>query len=407
MPAEPHMTVDGRRTYLRRMQPSYLKASKRERGEMLSHMEVATELDRKTLIRLLQTDLERHPRQTKRRRTYGPDVDDALRIITESWDYPCAERLTPDLAWMASHLAKHGELNITPQLIQQLSTISIPTVRRILTRIHQDVPRLPRPRPSGPNAALRAVPMQVIPWDTSEPGHFEADLVHHCGMETDRQDMHTVQLIDIATGWSERVATLGRSYSRMQEAFSRILARVPFPILELHPDNGSEFFNTYLLAFWRKEVANAKLTRSRPFHKNDNRFVEQRNSSEVRAYFGTHRLDTASQVWCANRIYEKLWVYYNLFQPILRLVEKTTIPAEGGGFSTKLRHDTAKTPFERLCATGVLIPEKRIALERQRDQINPRHLRQEIYDLLERTLALPCADACADEATAQKGGTAQ
>jgi hypothetical protein len=407
MPAELHMTVDERRKYLRRMQPSYSRADKRERSRLLTHMEVATELDRKTLVRLLQTDLERHPRQTKRRRTYGPDVDDALRIITESWDYPCAERLTPDLAWMASHLAKHGELSVSPGLLDQLGMISIPTVRRILTRIRQDEPRLPRPRPSGPNAALRDVPMHVIPWNTSEPGHFEADLVHHCGTETDRQYMHTVQLVDVATGWSERYATLGRSYSRMQEAFGRILARLPFPIIELHPDNGSEFFNAYLLEFWAKEVASAHLTRSRPFHKNDNRFVEQRNSSEVRAYFGTCRLDTTSQVWCANRIYDKLWVYYNLFQPILRLVEKTVTTVDGGGFTTKLRHDTAKTPFDRLCVTGVLLPEKRTSLERLRDETNPRQLRQEIYDLLERTLALPCADACEAKPTSHEGGKAQ
>lgn len=407
MPAERRMTVDERRTYLRIMQPSYDKADRRERGQLLAHMEVATSLDRKTLIRLLQTNLERHPRQKQRQRTYGAAVDDALRIITESWDYPCAERLTPDLVWKACHLAKHGELSISPGLLDQLATISIPTVRRIMTRLHLDKPKLARPKPSGPNAALRAVPMHVIPWDIREPGHFEADLVHHSGPETDRQYMHTVQLIDVATGWSERVATLGRSYSRMQEAFQRILARLPFPILELHPDNGSEFFSAYLLEYWAKEVAQAHLTRSRPYHKNDNRFVEQRNSSEVRAYFGTQRLDTSSQTWCANRIYDKLWVYYNLFQPILRLVEKTVIPVDGGGFITKLRHDTAKTPFDRLCATGVLATEKRESLERLRDQTNPRRLRQEIYDLLERTLDLPCADACETESSSQKGGTAQ
>ena len=407
MPADVHMTLDERRKCLRRIQTTYRQADKKRRGEMLTYLEQQTELDRKTLVRLLGGDLERHPRQTKRQRTYGPDVDDALRIITESWDYPCAERLTPDLAWMASHLAKHGELAVSDRLIQQLRAISIPTVGRILTRIRQDEPRLPRPRPSGPNAALRDVPMHVIPWDTGEPGHFEADLVHHCGTETDRQYMHTVQLVDVATGWSERYATLGRSYTRMQEAFTHIIARLPFPIIELHPDNGSEFFNAYLLAFWAKEVASSHLTRSRPFHKNDNRFVEQRNSSEVRAYFGTCRLDTTSQVWCANRIYEKLWVYYNLFQPVLRLVEKTVIPKDDGGFTTKLRHDTAKTPFERLCATGVLTPEKHVALERLRDQTNPRRLRQEIYDLLDRTLALPCADACEAETASPEGGMAQ
>jgi len=249
--------------------------------------------------------------------------------------------------------------------------------------------------------------MHVIPWDISEPGHSEADLVHHCSMETDRQYMHALQLVDVMTGWSERHAILGRSYSRMEEARGRILARLPYPVLELHPDNGREFLNAYQLAFWAKEVASCHLTRSRPFHNNDNRFVEQRNSSEVRAYFGSHRFDTASRVWCANRIYDKLWVYYNLFQPILHLAEKTVIPVEGGGFTTKMRHDTAKTPFDRLCATGALPPEKREALERQRDETSPRRLRQEIDDLLDRILALPCADAYDAQPTPHEGGMAQ
>ena len=200
MPTERRMTIDERRTYLSIMQLRYVRANKPERGRLLSDMEHVTDLDRKTLIRLLQTNLERHPRQKQRQRTYGPDVEDALRLISESWDYPCAERLTPDLVWKARHLAKHGELTIGSGLLEQLASISIPTVRRILRHITQDEPKLARPRPSGPNAALRAVPMHVIPWDTRDPGHFEADLVHHCGTETDRQYMHTVQLIDVATG---------------------------------------------------------------------------------------------------------------------------------------------------------------------------------------------------------------
>jgi hypothetical protein len=246
--------------------------------------------------------------------------------------------------------------------------------------------------------------MRVIPWDTQDPGHFEADLVHHCGTATDRNYMHTVQLIDIATGWSERYATLGRSYARMEEAFARILVRLPFPIRELHPDNGSEFFNAYVVAYWKKEAPQAQLSRSRPFHKNDNRFVEQRNSSEVRAYFGTQRLDTRTQTLAANRVYDKLWLYYNLFQPIQRLAEKATVPVEGGGFGTRLRHDEARTPFDRLCATGILATEKRESLERLRDQTNPRRLKQEIYDLIDYTLALPCADACPSTPTPDEGG---
>jgi hypothetical protein len=401
------MAIDVRRTYLAVMQQRYRGATKQQCGQLLDEMEAVTSLERKTLIRLMAGDLTRHPRQKQRGRTYGAEVDDALRVIRESFDYPCPERLGGNLTWMATHLARYGELTLSPALVAQLETISVPTIRRIVERITQDEPHLARPRPAGPNAALRDVPMHVIPWDTQEPGHFEADLVHHSGPATDRCYMHTVQLIDVATGWSERYATLGRSYTRMQEAFAHILGRLPFPIRELHPDNGSEFFNAYLLAYWAKEVAQAHLSRSRPFHKNDNRFVEQRNSSEVRAYFGTQRLDTVAQTRAANRVYDKLWLYYNFFQPIQRLVEKTTIPLAAGGYQTKLRHDAAKTPFDRLCASGLLPAAKREALEHVREQTNPRRLKHEIDDLLAYTLALPCANTVEPDETPDEGGKAQ
>ena len=407
MPAEPRMTVDERRKYLSIMQSQYDKANKRERGHLLTDMEAVTRLDRKTLTRLLHTNLKRHARLKQRERTYGADVDDALRIIADSLDYICSERLTPDLVWMASHLAKHGELTVSPGLLDHLGIISVPTVRRILQRVTQDQRKLPRPAPSARNTLLREIPMTRIPWDIAEPGHFEADLVHHCGASANGQYMHTLQLVDVATGWSERVALLGRSYQRMQDAFGRILARVPFSIRELHPDNGSEFFNAYLLAYWATEVEKAHLSRSRPFFKNDNRIVEQKNSSLVRAFFADYRLDTTVQTLAANRLYDKMWAYYNLFQPVLHLRAKTVVPLDNGGSRVKRAYDTARTPFDRLCATKALAPEKQDELARLRDQTNPRRLKEEIYDLLEYTLALPCADVAESDISTPKEDQAQ
>jgi hypothetical protein len=394
MPAAVKMTIDERRKYLTIIRLRYVRSTKEERGHLLDEMEAVTILDRKTLIRLLKGDLARHPRPSQRGRTYGPEVDDALRIISDSYDYICAERLTPCLPQMVRQLARHSELTLSPGLEEQLGAISIPTVRRILQRITQDQPRLARPASSQVNALLREIPMTTIPWDIAEPGHFETDLVHHSGPSTTGQYMHTLQLVDVKTGWSERVALLGRSYQRMEDAFGRVSQRLPFPIRELHPDNGGEFFNGYLLAYWAKEVAGAHLSRSRPFHKNDNRFVEQKNSSEVRAYFGTQRLDTTAQTVASNRLYDKLWVYYNLFQPVMHMDKKTFLPTEQGPVTVKRHYDDAKPPFDRLCATKTLTTAKQEELERLRDQTNPRRLKQDIYDLLDYILALPCADSC-------------
>ena len=148
------------------------------------------------------------------------------------------------------------------------------------------------------------------------------DTVFHCGPSASGEFICTVQMIDVATGWSERVAVLGRSYLVMEDAFRRMLARLPFPILEMHPDNGSEFMNHHLLRFWKELVAGVELSRSRPYQKDDNRFVEQKNRSLVRDYLGYDRLDTVAQTWAANQFYDKMWVYYNLFQPVMRLEEK-------------------------------------------------------------------------------------
>jgi hypothetical protein len=391
MSIEDKMTIDERRKYLKKMQKRYLQADRKERGQLLDEMETVTELHRKSLIRLMGGSLARQPRRRQRSRTYGPDVDDALRVIAESADYICAERLTPNLAWLATHLAAHGELTLSPQLLDQLERISVSTVERILTRIRQDEPRLPRRGPKRANNLLRDVPMKRIPWQEQRPGHFEVDLVHHCGPSASGEYVHTIQMIDVATAWSERIAVLGRSYLVMEDGFSRILARLPFRVQEVHPDNGSEFFNNHMLRFWHGLKPKPQLSRSRPYHKNDNRFVEQKNATLVRAYLGYDRLDTVAQTLAVNQLYDKMWLYYNLFQPVMRLSEKTSIREEGQPSRIKRRHDQAATPFDRLCATQAIPQDRREQLETLRDRTNPRQLRQEIYDLIDYIFSLPDA----------------
>jgi len=234
--------------------------------------------------------------------------------------------------------------------------------------------------------------MKRIPWNEPHPGHFEVDLVHHAGASASGHYVHTLQMIDVATGWSERVAVLGRSYCVMQDGFRRILARLPFPVLEIHPDNGSEFFNHHLLHFWAEMVHNVRLSRSRPFHKNDNPFVEQKNSTLVRAYLGNERLDTVAQTLALNQLYVKMWLYYNFFQPVMHLLEKTFIPAaEGRSARTKRRYDQARTPFDRLCETEALNDNERERLDTLRERTNPRTLRQEIHGLIDYLFSLPNA----------------
>jgi hypothetical protein len=307
-------------------------------------------------------------------------------LVARTLDYPCAERLQPALVSTASDLARHGELGLCEGLREGLGRISVSTVGRMVQRMRRDghPPRLARSRPSPPNPLTRSIPAGRLPRHLPDPGHFEVDLVHHCGQTTEGQYVHTLQLIDVATGWSERVAILGRSYLVLQDAFERILARLPFPILELHPDNGTEFFNRFLLTYWKQAVPQLTLSRSRPFHKNDNPLVEEKNGSLVRGYLGFARLDTVAQTQLLNRIYDRMWLLHNFFHPVMRLQSHP-------GPAALRRYDRPVPAFDRLCHTSALPAHRQAALANLCHATNPLKLRDEVHGLLDRLSRLPRA----------------
>jgi len=287
------------------------------------------------------------------------------------------------------HLGAHGELNVTPALLSQLAQISVSTVQRRLAYIRQDEPRLPRKGPREANQVKREIPMRRIPWDEQEPGHFEVDLVHHGGETVSGHYVHTLQMVDVLSGWSERVAVLGRSYLVMSDGFRRIERRLPVPIVEIHPDNGGEFLNDHLVRYWRKRFENVILSRSRPYRKNDNRFVEQKNQTLVRAYLGSARFDTVAQTILLNQLYDQMWLYYNFFQPVMRLKEKELSP--DGAIRIRRKFDEAQTPYDRLCAAQAIPEVRKRQFDALRQQTNPRQLRRSIYQTIDELFALPCS----------------
>ncbi|MDE3230983.1 MAG: hypothetical protein KGO05_13975, partial [Chloroflexota bacterium] len=395
MASDDQMTIDERRKYLQRMRPRYERATRAGRSALLGEMEQVTGLHRKSLLRLLHApSLERQPRACQRGRTYGEEVERVVVKVWASLDFICAERLTPTLVETARHLAGFGVLTLTEAVGTQLGQISEASVTRVLARHRTERLRLPRKGPERANSVTRDVPMTRIPWDTREPGHCEVDLVHHAGASTAGEYAHTLQLVDVATGWSERVALPNRGQAAMAAAFRTALARLPFALRELHPDNGSEFFNWHLKRLYPELVPGLHLSRSRPYQKNDNRFVEQKNDSLVRQYVGYGRLDTPEQLAALDALYADMSVYYNLFQPVLRLVEKT--PLTDGqattGKTTRLRRrwDTAQTTYQRLVVSGALAPAEQARLQALYAQTNPAALRQRIYAHVAALRALPC-----------------
>ena len=180
------------------------------------------------------------------------------------------------------------------------------------------------------------------------PAHLEVDLVHHGGPDPKGQFGYTLQVIDVATGWSVRRAMLGRSYDVVADAMYTIFEQILFPVKQLHVDNGSEFLNNLLITFVRQFYPHVELLRSQPRHPNDNRFVEQKNDTLVRAYTGDLCLNTVTQIRYLNTIYAKLGRYYNLWQPVFHQIEKSFVPAtDSSPAHTRRKHDQPIPPLER------------------------------------------------------------
>lgn len=350
MPSEDEMTMTERRKDLKRMKPLDEKAKKSERGQVLDQMPAVTGFHRKRVLRLFHaSSLEHQPQQKQRQRRSGPEVERVIIVVWERLDSMCAERLTPVLLSMALHLQRGGLLHVSASLQEHVSSISRATVVRLVRKHRSQQRRLPRKGPERAKQRKREVPMKRMPWDTSEPGQCEVDRVSPCGERTLGEHLHTLQRMDVATGWSERVAVSGRGQQAMEQAFRHILTRLPFAVKERHPEHGPEFFNAHLVRVWKEKVVGVHLSRSRPSHKHDNRFGEQKNESRVRQSVGTRRLDTAEQGRLMNEIAALMWLSSHLFQPVLHLVEKTVV--EG---NVHRRWDQAQTPSARLKATGFL-----------------------------------------------------
>ena len=383
--------IDERYKYLRMMQKRYRKATTRqEKHELLNEMEAMTELHRKYLIQLMGQTIKRKPRRRERSATYGPDVDEALALIWETLDYICPERLTDNLVETAEILAHHNEMYLSPTLRAQLETISISTVRRHLPPKPPSVQR--RLRPRAKNSLQQKIPARRIPWDTPDPGHFEMDLVHHGGPQPQGEYGYTLQLIDVATGWSARRAILGRSYVVMADALFDLFQHLPFPVKELHPDNGGEFINHHLERYLDQFYSHIALSRSEIAQPNDNRFVEQKNSSLVRHFFGRRRLDTVTQIRYLNRLYGWMTPYYNYFQPVMHMIDKVRVPATDQRRSYIRRmYDTPRPPLTRLLATETLDPALSQRLTQHKRAINPRPLRDQIYVGIDQLFRFPLA----------------
>ena len=390
MPTD-EMNLDERLKYLRIMRGRYTAADRKLKTELLNEMEIVTSLQRKYLIgQMSNPDLYRHPRHRERSRVYDDDVTQVIAVIADTLDWVCPERLQPALRETADILIRCDELSAAPEVLAKLDEVSIATVGRILAPI-RPTERLPRAYPGRrmDTSAQRAVPIAIIPWDITEPGHFEVDLVHHGIPDEHGRLVCTIQFIDVLTGWSERFAIMGHEFDTIWDILQTFRRHCPLPIREIHSDNGSEFINHALIACFGPDQLDAHQTRGRPGYHNDNRCVEQKNSSLVRAYLGDMPLHTPAQCQALQRLYDDMWLYYNFFQPVLRQVERRAVPRPNGTLRIARRQDRACTPWRRLLAAKPpLSRETQTRLQALYEATNPLALKRRIHDQIEALKAM-------------------
>ena len=368
------MTRASVREYLAAQRERYHRLPRAERSRLLDEIVAVTGYHRKAVLRALRLLPRRRAGRAAvgRPRHYGTDVAAAAQVLWEAAGQIGAKRLQPFVAPLLARLVACHELRVTPATAARLCRASTSTLERLLA-----VARATRPRhglaTTQPGTWLRQqIPIRTFAeWDDVQPGFLQVDLVAHCGHSGQGFFLHTLCAVDVATSWIELQPLWGKGHYRVKAALHEIRNRLPVPVRGLDSDNGSEFINRPLYYYCYRE--GITFTRSRPYRKNDSAHVEQKNGAIVRHLIGYDRYATRAAYAELARIYALVRLHANFFQPVQRLVRKTR-----HGARVRRWHDRAQTPFQRLCASGVLAPEARRPLEELFAQLNPLQLRREI-----------------------------
>lgn len=366
----------------------YLKASRKDRGKMLDEFCGNIGYNRNYAIRILQAGYDnnrvasrgRKPRKNK----YDSRTILAAMKIWELLDFPCGQRLQPMLEPMVKSLSAHGELNLPPEIINRLKTISAKTLDRRLKK-EREQRRLKRSRGATRHGSLlkSAIPIRITNWDTNQIGFMEMDTVAHNGGDPSGEFIYSLDMVEIFSGWSEQYAVMGKGEKNVTKAIDDIKNDLPYDLLGLDSDSGGEFVNWHMVRYCEKNKL--FFTRSRPDRKNDNAYVEQKNNTHVRRWLGYGRYDTPRQLTAMNDLYRnELRLFNNFFRPVMKIICKEKI----NNSVCRKKYDRAKTPYQRLIESKQISNRQKQKLTEIYLSLNPVKLKNSIDQKIKKIRAM-------------------
>jgi hypothetical protein len=371
------MTMSGRRELTNRIRLRYGQAKRAEKTRILDGFTTDTGYGRKYAISLLrQPPREPTPKRRRtRRRVYSVSLENALVLIWQTCECICSKRLQGIMPDMVDRLHILGHLRLGEEERDLLKRMSSSTIDRLLRPVRARLRPHGRSRTQGLAGLKRAIPVHThADRHYQQPGHLEIDLVAHCGESTHGDYVSTLDAVDLATFWVEPLTPKNRGQHAVMEALQTVRQRLPFPLLSIDSDNDGTFINEQMYRYCQAE--GIAFGRSRPYRKNDQAHVEQRNWSVVRQLIGYDRYERGA-VGAFSALWEKRRLYVNYFQPVRKLLHKERVDGK-----VRKQYDMPQTPYRRLMAAPEVPSERKDELTAVYEGLDPVALKRECDRLL-------------------------
>lgn len=353
----------------------YWVSNRQGKSKLLSELVDLYGYNRKYLIQAMNDIEEKVPKKRGKRRRYGDDVIEPLKRIWLATDQMCSKRLKAAMVlWLPYYDGALSE-----RVRKQLLKLSAASIDRLLKPYRVQYKRHGLCGTKPGYLLKNQIPIKTDNWDVCQPGFVEADTVAHCGNSMSGDFVWSLTLTDIATGWTENGATWNKGSEGVIEQIKVIEKRLPFGLKGFDCDNGSEFLNWHLVRYFTEEkTPTVAMTRSRPYKKNDNAHVEQKNWSHVRHLLGYDRFDNPQAVPLINALYANEWsLYQNFFMPSQKLKSKERINSK-----YRKRYEPAKTAYQRIMEAETVADETKQRLSTLFSELNPFALRKGIEQKL-------------------------